>query len=404
MSVMNWTTRAYQTLTKMLDSGGNLDINEGSLDGVTIGADTPGAGSFTTLNAGTMTIATLAYTDSVHATTLDVNATANFDGRVILNVATQGFLVPSLNNAASPVIAFGDGDTGFYEISDDTLGVAVGAVEKARFTPSYNTFVGSTQLGTTGIGMAPTAGNILTLSGDALINGYLELNGASNAAIYPTTFGPTGGAGLQISDLNHSLGARGLHGQFFYAEGDSWQNTSGDTFAVNLNTGFSATTGTGIFESLLIDPIINQTGGTGISRGIYINPTLTNAVDWRSLEVAAGKSVFKTITASDLTATDLSVTTVASVTPAGGLRANAPNFTRGSYITLGAGLAIAWGETMWRTAASVASAIASIEDAVAAIVSNASPDPGCMYLNQSATIGIGGCWVRGANAASWHLA
>jgi len=219
MSVMNWTTRAYQTLTKMIDSGGNLAITSGTIDGATIGSTTPSTGAFTTITAGQMTIATINYIDSMQATTLDVNATARFDGAVIVSAS------------------------GNFEC---------------------------------GVG--------------------------------------------QIATL-----------------------TSNDITATTVD-----------------------------------------------------------ITTANIT--DGNFTTTASVTAVGGFRANAPNFSRGSYITLGDGLAIAWGETMWRTAASVASAIASIEDAVAGIVTNASPDPGCMFLNQSATIGIGGCWVRGANAASWHLA
>ena len=44
-----------------------------------------------------------------------------------------------------------------------------------------------------------------------------------------------------------------------------------------------------------LSPTINQTGGAnGITRGIYVNPTLTAAADFRALEVAAGKVVIAT--------------------------------------------------------------------------------------------------------------
>jgi hypothetical protein len=47
--------------------------------------------------------------------------------------------------------------------------------------------------------------------------------------------------------------------------------------------------------SILIAPTINQTGGsTGITRGLYINPTLTAAASWRSIEVATGNVLFNT--------------------------------------------------------------------------------------------------------------
>jgi len=60
---------------------------------------------------------------------------------------------------------------------------------------------------------------------------------------------------------------------------------------------FSPTTGTRIYNVFNINPIINQTGGAnGITRGIYINPTLTSAFDFRAIEVTAGKVIFPVIT------------------------------------------------------------------------------------------------------------
>ncbi|MDP4366169.1 hypothetical protein QR509_26355, partial [Escherichia coli] len=43
--------------------------------------------------------------------------------------------------------------------------------------------------------------------------------------------------------------------------------------------------GTATWNSTLINTTINQTGGAnGITRGLYVNPTLTAAADWRSIE------------------------------------------------------------------------------------------------------------------------
>lgn len=51
--------------------------------------------------------------------------------------------------------------------------------------------------------------------------------------------------------------------------------------------GFAPTSGTTTFTAALIYPIINQTGGAnGITRGVYVNPTLTAAADWRSVETS----------------------------------------------------------------------------------------------------------------------
>jgi len=43
----------------------------------------------------------------------------------------------------------------------------------------------------------------------------------------------------------------------------------------------------------LLNQTINQTGGAnGITRGLYVNPTLTAAADWRSIETSTGKVLF----------------------------------------------------------------------------------------------------------------
>ena len=48
---------------------------------------------------------------------------------------------------------------------------------------------------------------------------------------------------------------------------------------------FSGNLGANRYISFLSQPTINQTGGAnGITRGLYVNPTLTSAADWRSIE------------------------------------------------------------------------------------------------------------------------
>ena len=48
---------------------------------------------------------------------------------------------------------------------------------------------------------------------------------------------------------------------------------------------FAPTSGTATFAQFVLRGTINQTGGAnGITRGLYVNPTLTAAADWRSIE------------------------------------------------------------------------------------------------------------------------
>jgi hypothetical protein len=56
---------------------------------------------------------------------------------------------------------------------------------------------------------------------------------------------------------------------------------------------FAPTSGTGVVNALTLQQTINQTGGAnGITRGLYVNPTLTAAADFRAIETARGNVVF----------------------------------------------------------------------------------------------------------------
>ena len=69
-------------------------------------------------------------------------------------------------------------------------------------------------------------------------------------------------------------------------------NTTGNNVFMSLPIGFAPTSGTGTWTQLSLTPTINQTGGAnGITRGLYINPTLTAAADFRAIEVASGITV-----------------------------------------------------------------------------------------------------------------
>ncbi len=65
--------------------------------------------------------------------------------------------------------------------------------------------------------------------------------------------------------------------------------TSGNhnTLDISANSIFAPTSGSGTFSAFAISSEINQTGSaSGISRGLYINPTMTAAADFRALEIS----------------------------------------------------------------------------------------------------------------------
>ena len=75
--------------------------------------------------------------------------------------------------------------------------------------------------------------------------------------------------------------------------GNAITATSGDSRAVHVARSFTPTSGTATWSQMSIQPTVNQTGGAnGITRGLFINPVITAAADFRSLEVAAGKALF----------------------------------------------------------------------------------------------------------------
>jgi hypothetical protein len=92
----------------------------------------------------------------------------------------------------------------------------------------------------------------------------------------PTSF-PNSNIGIKTSVLGsttHNL----------VIGGDWVLNSTASSSSVYAATTFTPTSSTGTFTSFLATPTINQVGATGTTRGLYINPTLTAAADWRSIE------------------------------------------------------------------------------------------------------------------------
>jgi hypothetical protein len=75
--------------------------------------------------------------------------------------------------------------------------------------------------------------------------------------------------------------------------GTSAAATSGVRDAFIGGFAFAQSSGTAVMNVFNASPTINQTGGAnGITRGLYINPTLTAAADFRAIQTTAGKIIF----------------------------------------------------------------------------------------------------------------
>ena len=128
-----------------------------------------------------------------------------------------------------------------------------------------------------------------TGSSNYILQGYnssdVEKSRITNSGYYQGT-----GASLLAFDLStfYKIPAR-IQQPF-----DSvFTDTSGTLDLYHQYSNFAPTSGTAVFNGFYMDAVINQTGGAnGITRGVYINPTITAAADFRALETSRGKVIF----------------------------------------------------------------------------------------------------------------
>ena len=129
----------------------------------------------------------------------------------------------------------------------------------------------------------------------AATGNYVQFGTNVNVGIGSTSTGATfvnNGLALLYATANIN-NAINLYGHNFYSV--NYNATSGTQGVISL-TGpptFTPTSGTAVFNALNLAFTINQTGGAnGITRGIYVNPTITAAANFRAIETTAGNIIF----------------------------------------------------------------------------------------------------------------
>jgi hypothetical protein len=155
-----------------------------------------------------------------------------------------------------------------------------------------------------------------------LNNGEIRLSnlGGNAPRIFSTSDASSGTSdlnGLSLSFSSRHVTEAAAEGMFLFG-GTAYTATSGTSQNVNIARTFSPTSGTAIHNTLQLRAVINQTGGAnGITRGLYVNPTLTAAADWRSIEWSnnTGWGLYGAGTSNNYLAGSLGVgTTAASAT------------------------------------------------------------------------------------------
>lgn len=114
----------------------------------------------------------------------------------------------------------------------------------------------------------------------------LQIGGASHfsvngfgAVVAPLSFS----ASTTTSFRNITFG--GTASENTYSASSNIQPTAGTRNIYFSSISFTPTSGTATLTNFIVAGSINQTGGAnGITRGLYVNPTLTAAADWRSIE------------------------------------------------------------------------------------------------------------------------
>ena len=145
----------------------------------------------------------------------------------------------------------------------------------------------------------------------------LQVSGTSQFRVLPN--GTINGSEL-IGQLSGTIAVRSnltnVAGNYVTIDNNSSNitTTTGIVSGVIIRSSYIPPSGTGVFVGLNLNHTINQSSGsgsTGITRGLLVNPALTSAFDWRSIEWTnnTGWGLYGSGTANNYLAGNLSVGT-----------------------------------------------------------------------------------------------
>jgi hypothetical protein len=217
------------------------------------------------------------------------NASSGYNGfsgfRCNVAGGTRGYMELNPNTGEFKVGADGSG----YFL---TLGAA--GVERMRVTSTGTIVKGSgSTSATTSLLVQNSAGTAAltvqdnlntTLGGTLTIPSFQGISSGTNSIAFQTF----------RTIFNASFNTVAGQYVFLFDHGGGDTNaTSGTLGRFAINSRFAPTSGTAVYNTALINPLVNQTGGAnGITRGLFIDPTLTAAADFRAIQTTAGKIIF----------------------------------------------------------------------------------------------------------------
>ena len=192
----------------------------------------------------------------------DFRAIETTVGNVILNSVSGNTLIGTSTNAGYKLDV-----NGTARISNNTLIVGGGATSSTNALIIQNS-------GTTTLFYIDNSGQAF-FNNRIAVNRIQPLSSANIVEIAGGVGSATGGSGIGLNQFTNVT------------------NTSGTHNRIESTGAFLPVSGTGVFNAFQISGTINQTGGAnGITRGLYINPTLTSAADYRAIETTSGNIKF----------------------------------------------------------------------------------------------------------------
>jgi hypothetical protein len=140
-------------------------------------------------------------------------------------------------------------------------------------------------------------GDLMSVNGAGGIGlfGLTSINGAGVANTALAVYGNGNGGGNFLFRMYDASAVERIQltaSGNLRLDGATDNGASGDDNKVRMFFNFSPTSGTRSHTGITLGQTINQTGGAnGITRGLFINPTLTSAADFRAIETTVGNVI-----------------------------------------------------------------------------------------------------------------